>query len=57
VVGVVDREAGAPRACNWSHERRAAPERQVAAFADPGGYLATECLNSTFVPDAVRQVG
>jgi serine/threonine-protein kinase len=29
----------------------------IAAFADPGGYLATEYLNSTFVPDAVRQVG
>jgi serine/threonine protein kinase/ABC-type Fe3+-hydroxamate transport system substrate-binding protein len=29
----------------------------IAALADPGGFLATEYLNSTFVPDVVRQLG
>lgn len=29
----------------------------IAAFADPGGYLATQYLNATFVPEVARQVG
>ena len=29
----------------------------IAAFADPGGYLATEYLNANVVPDVARQVG
>jgi eukaryotic-like serine/threonine-protein kinase len=29
----------------------------IAAFADPGGYLATEYLNANFVPDVARQAG
>jgi hypothetical protein len=29
----------------------------IAAFADPGGYLAAEYLNANFVPDVARQVG